>query len=58
VVPATNLVAFCLVAVPLILVPGSSVLFVVGRSLTLGRVGGLVTQSVVVFTVVKIVGAA
>lgn len=81
-VPATNLLAFCLVAIPLILVPGPSVLFVVGRSLSLGRTGGLlsvvgnatgafvamvavavgigvvVAQSVVVFTIVKIVGAA
>ncbi|MFZ2965284.1 MAG: LysE family translocator [Rhodoglobus sp.] len=81
-VPATNLLAFCLVAIPLILVPGPSVLFVIGRSLSLGRLGGLlsvvgnaagafvavlavafgvgiiVAQSVVVFTIVKVVGAA
>ena len=81
-VPAANLLAFALVAIPIILMPGPSVLFVIGRSLSLGRVGGLlsvmgnslgalvaaiavalgvgyiVAESVVVFTVVKIVGAA
>jgi threonine/homoserine/homoserine lactone efflux protein len=81
-VPAANLLAFCLVAIPLILVPGPSVLFVIGRSLALGRIGGLlsvvgnavgalivvvavafgvgivVAQSVVIFTIVKIIGAA
>lgn len=80
--PPGNLLAFCLVAIPIILVPGPSVLFVIGRSLSLGRVGGLlsvvgnaagaavavvavalgvgivIAQSVVVFTIVKIVGAA
>lgn len=35
--------AFALVAFPLILVPGPSVLFVIGRSLSLGRVGGLLS---------------
>ena len=40
--PAT-LAAFALVALPLILVPGPSVLFAVGRSLELGRAGGLLT---------------
>ncbi len=81
-VPLTNLVAFALVAIPLILVPGPSVLFVIGRSLSLGRVGGLlsvlgnslgalvaavfvalglgivIAQSAVLFTIVKIAGAA
>ncbi len=81
-VPAANLLAFALVAIPIILVPGPSVLFVIGRSLSLGRAGGLlsvignslgalvaavavafgvgyiVAESVVVFTAVKIVGAA
>lgn len=81
-VPVTNLVAFALVAVPLILVPGPSVLFVIGRSLSLGKVGGLlsvvgnslgalvaavfvalglgvvIAQSAVLFTIVKIAGAA
>lgn len=42
-VPLANLVAFALVAVPIILVPGPTVLFVIGRSLALGRVGGLLS---------------
>ncbi|MBX3098251.1 MAG: LysE family translocator [Salinibacterium sp.] len=80
-IPAVNLIAFVLVAIPIILLPGPSVLFVIGRSLSLGRVGGLlsvvgnaaggfvtvvavalgiglvIAESVVVFTIVKIVGA-
>ncbi|MCM3659177.1 LysE family translocator [Agromyces mediolanus] len=80
-VPASNLWAFVAASVVLIVVPGPSVLFVIGRSLALGRVGGLlsvvgnalgmiplvaavalgvgvvVAQSVVLFTIVKIVGA-
>lgn len=42
-IPTANLVAFALVAIPLILVPGPSVLFVIGRSLSLGKVGGLLS---------------
>ncbi len=42
-IPIANLVAFALVAIPLILVPGPSVLFVIGRSLSLGRTGGLLS---------------
>lgn len=81
-VPLANLVAFGLVSIPLILLPGPSVLFAIGRALSLGRVGGLlgvagnaagglvavtavafgigivIAQSAVLFTVVKIVGAA
>ncbi len=81
-VPAANLLAFALVAIPIILVPGPSVLFVIGRSLSLGRLGGLlsvlgnsigalvsasavalgvgyvIAESVVVFTSVKVAGAA
>jgi len=77
-----NLVPFVLVAIPLIIVPGPSVLFVIGRSLSLGRIGGLlsvlgnalgafvvtvavafgvgviIAQSLVLFTVVKVIGAA
>ena len=77
-----HLVAFTLVALPIILLPGPSVLFVIGRTLSLGRTGGLlsvlgnslggfvavlavalgvgtiIAQSAVVFTVVKILGAA
>ncbi|QJU53957.1 LysE family translocator [Herbiconiux sp. KACC 21604] len=81
-VPAGLAGAFALAALALILLPGPSVLFVVGRSLALGRLGGLlsvlgnalgmlpaitlvalgvgtlVAQSVVVFTIMKIAGAA
>lgn len=80
-VPVPNLLAFVLASVLLIALPGPSVLFVLGRSIALGRRGGLlsvlgnalgmlpaiaavslgigalVTQSVVVFTVVKLAGA-
>jgi threonine/homoserine/homoserine lactone efflux protein len=42
-VPLANLVAFSLVAIPIILLPGPSVLFVIGRSLSLGRIGGLLS---------------
>jgi threonine/homoserine/homoserine lactone efflux protein len=41
--PTDHLLAFVLVAVVLILVPGPSVLFVVTRSLTLGRAAGVAT---------------
>jgi threonine/homoserine/homoserine lactone efflux protein len=75
-------VTFGVASVLLALIPGPTVLFVVGRSLSLGRragllsvlgnslgllplvlavalgVGTLVAESVVVFTVVKLVGAA
>jgi threonine/homoserine/homoserine lactone efflux protein len=81
-VPAANLLAFGLASIPLIVIPGQSVLFTIGRSLALGKVGGLVTvlgnslgalvitvaiaiglgtvleSSAVVFTVVKVLGAA
>jgi threonine/homoserine/homoserine lactone efflux protein len=81
-VPLASLLAFSLVSIPLILVPGPSVLFVIGRSLSLGKIGGLlsvvgnaigasvivvavafgvgivIAQSAIVFTIVKIVGAA
>ncbi len=42
-IPTTNLLAFTLVAIPLLLMPGPSVLFVIGRSLSLGRIGGLLS---------------
>lgn len=81
-VPLPNLLAFALASALLIALPGPSVLFVIGRSLALGRVGGLlsvlgnaiglapviaavalglgalVTDSIVLFTVVKFIGAA
>lgn len=81
-VPAPSLLAFALASLALIVIPGPSVLFVIGRSLALGRAGGLlsvlgnalgmlplviavalgigaiVAQSVVVFTVIRLAGAA
>jgi len=81
-VPIDHLLTFALASVALIALPGPTVLFVIGRSLALGRLGGflsvlgnalgmlpligavalglgaIVTQSIVVFTVVKFVGAA
>jgi threonine/homoserine/homoserine lactone efflux protein len=81
-VPLTNLLTFSLAAIALIVLPGPTVLLVIGRSLALGRLGGflsvlgnsialvpimvavalglgvIVTQSVVVFTVIRLVGAA
>jgi threonine/homoserine/homoserine lactone efflux protein len=81
-VPTDHLIAFVLIALVLIVVPGPSVLFVVTRSLTLGRgagvatvvgntggvyvqviavafgLGALVQESIAVFTVIKLVGAA
>jgi threonine/homoserine/homoserine lactone efflux protein len=81
-VPWPNLLAFAVASALLIMLPGPSVLFVLGRSIALGRRGGLlsvlgnalgmlpaiaavalgigalVAQSVVIFTIVKIAGAA
>jgi threonine/homoserine/homoserine lactone efflux protein len=80
--PASNAWAFVLTAFALIVIPGPSVLFVIGRSLSLGRKGGflsvlgnalgmlptivlvslgvgaIVAESIVVFTVIKFIGAA
>ncbi|MCB5293205.1 LysE family translocator [Arthrobacter sp. SO3] len=42
-VPAPNLLAFALAALLLIAVPGPSVFFVIGRTLALGRRGGLLS---------------
>ena len=42
-IPAANLFAFGLASIPLIIIPGPSVLFTIGRSLSLGRMGGLLT---------------
>lgn len=42
-VPIDNLLAFAAAAVVLIVIPGPSVLFTIGRSLALGRLGGLVS---------------
>ncbi|HJX79999.1 LysE family translocator [Glutamicibacter sp.] len=41
--PAANAWAFALAAFALILIPGPSVLFVIGRSLSLGRKGGFLS---------------
>jgi threonine/homoserine/homoserine lactone efflux protein len=81
VVPADNLLAFTLASIVLIIIPGPSVLFTIGRALALGRIGGLlsvlgnalgllpviglvalgvggiVAQSIVLFTIVKVAGA-
>jgi threonine/homoserine/homoserine lactone efflux protein len=43
VVPASLLFAFIATSVVIILIPGPSVLFTIGRSLVLGRVGGLLS---------------
>lgn len=80
-VPLDNLFAFVLAALVLILIPGPAVLFSVGRTLALGRtggllsvagvslalipivalvaigVGGIVAQSVVLFTLLKVAGS-
>ncbi|TBN56020.1 LysE family translocator [Glaciihabitans arcticus] len=42
-VPVANLVAFALAALVLVALPGPSVLFVVGRALSIGRVGALLS---------------
>ena len=81
-VPLPNLLAFLAAAVVLVIMPGPTVLFVVGRSLALGRrggllsvlgnaiglvpivvavafgVGALIAESLVLFTILKYVGAA
>jgi threonine/homoserine/homoserine lactone efflux protein len=43
VIPAANLLTFAVAAFVLIVIPGPSVLFVIGRSLALGRIGGLLS---------------
>ncbi|MGF3054956.1 LysE family translocator [Microbacterium sp. YY-01] len=77
-----SIVAFAIAAIILIVIPGPSVLFVIGRSLSYGRRGGLlsvvgntlgtiplviavafgvgavVAQSIMLFTIVKVLGAA
>jgi threonine/homoserine/homoserine lactone efflux protein len=82
VLPTGHLPAFVLISFALIVVPGPNVLFVISRSLTLGRVAGvgsavggqigvyaqvaavafgigaIVERSVVVFTAIKLAGAA
>jgi threonine/homoserine/homoserine lactone efflux protein len=58
VIPAANLLAFSVAAFLLIILPGPSVLFVIGRSLALGRIGGLLSvlgNAVGIFTVAVLV---
>ena len=43
VVPPSNLLAFVVAAIVLIVIPGPSVLFTIGRALALGRRGGLLS---------------
>ncbi|MGV8859047.1 LysE family translocator [Rhodoglobus sp.] len=43
-IPTANLIAFVLVAMPIILIPGPSVLFLIGRSLSLGKLGGIISS--------------
>ena len=81
VLPLENAFAFTLAALVLIVIPGPSVLFTIGRALALGRaggllsvlgnatgllpvivavafgIGGIVAESVALFTIVKVVGA-
>ena len=42
-VPTSSLLGFALASLALIVIPGPSVLFVIGRSLALGRAGGLLS---------------
>lgn len=80
--PESNALTFALAAFAIIIIPGPSVLFVIGRSLAYGRragvlsvvgnalgmlpaitlvslgVGAIVAESLVIFTIVKLVGAA
>jgi threonine/homoserine/homoserine lactone efflux protein len=81
VISLSTLLAFVLASFIIIVIPGPGVLFVIGRSLTLGRragllsvlgneagvvpvvfavafgVGAIVTASIVLFTIIKVVGA-
>jgi len=80
-IPTANLLAFSLTALLLVLLPGPSVLFAIGRALALGRraafisvvgnalgmyvqviavslgLGVLLTESIVLMTIVKLAGA-
>lgn len=77
-----TLIAFALAAFVMVAIPGPNVLFIIGRSIALGRTGGflsilgtavgvlvlvlavalgvgtIIAQSVLLFTIVKIMGAA
>jgi threonine/homoserine/homoserine lactone efflux protein len=41
--PLANLLAFAITALVIVVIPGPSVMFVIGRSLSLGRRGGLLS---------------
>lgn len=56
-VPVPNLLAFIAAALVLIVIPGPAVLFSVGRTLALGRVGGLLSVLGVVLALIPIVAA-
>ena len=55
-VPPSNLLAFTLAAFVLIVIPGPAVLFSVGRTLALGRRGGLLSVAGVTLALIPIVG--
>ncbi len=55
-VPIDNLLAFTLAALVLIVIPGPAVLFSVGRTLALGRTGGLISVLGVSLALIPIVG--
>lgn len=55
-VPLDNLFAFTAAALVLILIPGPAVLFSVGRTLALGRRGGLLSVAGVSLALIPIVG--
>ncbi|TQJ30174.1 LysE family translocator [Microbacterium sp. SLBN-146] len=55
-VPPDNLLAFTLAALVLIAIPGPAVLFSVGRTLALGRVGGFLSVAGVTLALIPIVG--
>lgn len=54
-VPLDNLLAFTVAALVLIVIPGPAVLFSVGRTLALGRAGGLLSVAGVTLALVPIV---
>ena len=54
-VPLDNLLAFCAAALVIILIPGPAVLFSVGRTLAIGRTGGLLSVAGVSLALLPIV---
>ncbi len=55
-IPLDNLLAFTVAALVLIVIPGPAVLFSVGRTLSLGRTGGLLSVLGVSLALIPIVG--